>query len=176
MSDPFTHDDRTALLARIDASYTALTRYLDTCAEPDLTTPADSAGFTAKDHLIHLAVWGGSMIAVIDRQPRWEAMGLTLETWRTIVRGYDQINAAILRQHREKTLTAARAFLHDAHTGLINRVSALTPDALQLPYSHYQPESIDETYPLWMYIEGNTADHYDEHREYIAAILSQPPT
>jgi hypothetical protein len=163
----------TKLFEEMDASYRQLNAYLDTLTEQQLTVPTDRAGWTAKDHVAHLTVWAGSMLAVIDKQPRWEAMGISIDVWKTIVHTYDEINAEIQKQHRDVSLSQVRREFEETHQRVVQRVKSMTSEELDLPYSHYQPKATDETDPVYLYIHGNTADHYDEHRRYIEAIVSE---
>lgn len=168
-SSPATH--RRALMADIQSGYDRLTAYLDTLDEAALTVPTDAAGWTANDHVMHLAAWAGSMIAVIDGQPRWEAIGVSRDVWTTIADGYDVINAAIQRRHAGRPSAEVRRAFDDTHRALVARVEALSIDDLTRPYSHYQPWAVGRDEPLYGYIRGNTVEHYDEHRGYIEVLV-----
>ncbi|TAK10712.1 MAG: ClbS/DfsB family four-helix bundle protein [Anaerolineae bacterium] len=159
--------------ARIQHGFEELLEFLESLPEGEWENGADAAGWTAKDHVAHLAVWAGSMVAVMNGRPRWEAMGLPLETWMTIVRTYDVINAAIRAAHWGDTPVQAFAAWRAAHAAVMARAAALPDEELRLPYSHYQPGATDETAPLYLYIEGNTSDHYAEHRAYIGVLLGR---
>lgn len=162
---------RAALMAEIDAGYRRLSAYLDTLDDAAMTGPVDAAGWTAKDHVMHLAVWADSMVAVMDRQPRWEAMGLSRDVWATIEQGYDVINEAIRQQHAAASDAAVRDALERAHRRLVARADAMDADDLMRPYNHFQPWAVSRDQPLVGYLRGNTVEHYDEHRRYIEAIV-----
>jgi len=162
---------RDALLLEVAAGYDRLVRFLDSLDDAAQDDPVDAAGWTIKDHVTHLAVWARSMIAVIDGRPRWEAMGVSRELWQTIEDGYDAINADIQQRHRHLSPAEARAALAEAHAALEGRVAALSVAELELPYNHYQPWATGRTAPLHAYVRGNTSEHYDEHRRYMAAIV-----
>lgn len=162
---------RRAMLAEIQAGFDRFVAFLDTLDEAALTGPADAAGWTANDHVIHLAVWAGSMQAVIDGRPRWEAIGVSRETWATIADGYDVINAAIQRQHAGRASADVRRTFEATHRALVERMAALSTDDLLRPYSHHQPWAVGRDEPLYAYLIGNTAEHYDEHRGYIADLM-----
>jgi hypothetical protein len=165
--------DKASLLSEMDGGFTKLNTYLDGLSDEQMTVPTDAAGWTGKDHLMHLAVWAGSMLAVIDQQPRWEAMGVSKEVWKTIVETYDQINAVIQQKHRDLPLAAVKEAFQQTHHVLVERVRSMSDEALLRPYSYYQPWAVDETDPLYAYLQGNTSDHYEEHQAYIAAIVGQ---
>jgi hypothetical protein len=163
--------ENAALITEMNAAYEQFNAYLDTLTEQQLTQPTDAAGWTGKDHVIHLAKWAGSMVAVLDKQPRWDALGISIDIWRTIVDGYNQINAAIQQQNQAMPLAAVRAELAQAHQAVVAKVATLTAADLELPYVHYQKWAEGEDYPVRLYLHGNTADHYMEHWTYIAAIV-----
>jgi hypothetical protein len=168
------HAPREALLAEMDAGLARLLVTLDGLDDVAMAGLADEAGWTVKDHVAHLAVWAGSLLAVLDRAPRWERMGVSEDVWRTIDEGYDAINDVIWHGHRHLTGAEARALLEREHRALEERVRTMTDAALATPYRELQPWADDETAPVSACILGNTADHYDEHRAYIQAILAGP--
>lgn len=170
MTDPATAP-RDAMLAEIEASYERLVAFLDGLDDAAWEGPTDAAGWTAKDHVTHLAVWAASMIAVIEGKPRWDAMGVDRVLWRTIAEGYDQINEHIRQRNRHLSPAEARGALEAAHRALTGRVARMSVVDLSLPYQHYQPWATGRTEPLHAYVRGNTEEHYDEHRGYIAAIV-----
>ena len=134
-----------------------------------LITPTDAAGWTAKDHIIHLAVWEDGMYAVLDKTSHSEQMGFDSALWG---RGYDVINDMIWKQHRDKSLEDVLMKFEKVHLRLISKVETLSDEDLALPYSHYQPVS-DREYPVIGYIVGNTYEHYAEHQEWIEAIITK---
>ena len=162
---------RAALMAEIDAGFTRFDAYLDTLAPSQWTAPLDAAGWSAKDHVMHLAVWAGSMIAVMDGRPRWEAMGVSPEVWATITDTYDVINDDIRRQHADASPAAVRTAFTTTHRALNARAAALGDEDLVRPYHHFQPWATGVDGPLHAYLRGNTVEHYDEHRGYVEALL-----
>lgn len=162
---------RAALMAEIDAGYERLRAYLDTLDEGAWTGPVDDAGWTVTDHVMHLAVWAESMVAVMDGRPRWEAMGLSPDVWATIAQGYDVINEAIRQQHASAGAAAVRDALERSHRALVARADALDAADLMRPYNYFQPWAEGRDQPLVGYLRGNTVEHYDAHRRYIEAIV-----
>jgi hypothetical protein len=169
---PLTETRRAALIAECQAAYARFIAMLDDYTAEQLTAPTDAAGWTAKDHIMHAAVWAGSLLAVVDHQPRWEAAGVPLALWLTIEQTYDQINAHVQQQHAARPLAEVRAAFDTAQQAVMARFAALPLAALMLPYAHYQAHAESQIYPLYRYIYGNTADHYDEHRAYIVALIA----
>jgi hypothetical protein len=171
--DDHPSSENTALIAEMNAAYEQFNAYLDTLTEYQLIYRTDAAGWTGKDHIIHLARWAESMVAVLDKQPRWDALGVSVEIWRTIEDGYDQINAAIQQQNRDMPLVAVRAELAKAHQAVVDKVASVTAADLERPYAYYQSWATGENSPVRLYLHGNTVDHYSEHWTYIDAIVKQ---
>lgn len=156
------------LLAGIDAEWDRLTAYIDSLTEAQLTQPTDRAGWTAKDHLAHLAVWEDSLNALLDHQPRRERMGIDQATWDS--GDIDAINAVIQQRYHDTPLADVRRMLRDTHEQLLARLKPLYDSDLQLPYSCYQSGSIQER-PAILYLVGDSFAHYDEHLPWIRAIV-----
>lgn len=166
-STPFSKGE---LLARILRGWNEFNAYLSTLSEEQLTIPTDAAGWTAKDHIIHLAVWEDGVYGLLEKQPRWEYMGIDEAMWQ---RGdFDEINAVIQQRFRDISLAEALKMIHDSHQRLVRKVESMSEEALALPYSHYQPNSDVES-PVWHRIVGNTYGHFEEHQPWIAAIVAK---
>ncbi|PYM61848.1 MAG: hypothetical protein DMD79_11835 [Candidatus Rokuibacteriota bacterium] len=58
------------LLAQLDQTWSDLRETVSTRSERDLTEARDSAGWSAKDHLMHVAAWGHAFLASLDGRPR----------------------------------------------------------------------------------------------------------
>ena len=164
---PFSKNE---LLSRIEHGWNDFNAYLDTLTETQLTSPTDAAGWTAKDHITHLAVWEDGVYGLLEKQPRWEPMGIDGEMW---LRGdYDEINALIQQRFKDISVADARKMLDESHQRLVGKVQSMTEEALALPYNHYQPNS-DLVSPVWHRIAGNTFGHFEEHQPWIAAIVGK---
>ena len=53
------------LLSRTKLGWDSLQAYIKSLTPEQLTVPTDPAGWTVKDHLIHLAVWEDGIVAVL---------------------------------------------------------------------------------------------------------------
>jgi hypothetical protein len=164
--------DKAELIEAMQAGWERLQAFIDSYSEEQLVTKKDAAGWTAKDHLMHLAVWEGSMIAVMDKQPRWEYMQVPEDVWATLDTGsYDEVNEVIRKKHAGLSLSEVRGELAKRHGQFIQRVEARPAEDMQLPYSHFLPAASDENHPLIGYLSGNSFDHYDEHMPWMRAIV-----
>lgn len=143
--------------------------YLDKLSETQATTPTDAAGWTAKDHVMHLVVWEDGMNALLDGQSRPEYMGIDRATWTS--GDFDRINAIIQQRHRDVPWAEVRQRFRDVHRRLVAKIEALAEADLQRPYNSFQPDST-ATDPIINRLVGNTSHHFAEHQPWIETIVS----
>lgn len=158
------------LLQRMQEGWERLRVFMSEHSDEQLITPVDAAGWTAKDHLMHLSVWAGSMVAVLNSQSRRDYMDISREDWVTLAETYDVVNGILQQRYKDLPLAEVRRALEDKHNELVARVEAMTEEELQLPYSHYQPNSKSTT-PIFAYVVGNSFEHYDEHIGWMRTLL-----
>ncbi len=161
--------NKAQLLAEIEQGWNQLNAYLDTLIEQQVTQPTDAAGWTAKDHVAHLAVWEDGMNAFLRRQPRYEHMGVPEEVWKS--GDFDKINAVIQQRNQDLSWAEVRQYLRNAHEELVRRIQELSDADLQRPYNYYQPAS-SATDPSINRLAGNTFQHYAEHQPWIERIVT----
>lgn len=161
--------NKTELLGNMNQGWHDFQRYLNTLSTNDFIGKTDAAGWTVKDHVMHLAVWEDGVWALLEGQSRHEQMGVEAEVWES--HDFDEINAVIQQQHRDKPLSEVLETFRQVHQRLIGKVATLTDDDLQRPYEHYQPGSGVER-PVFHWIVSNSYEHYAEHRPWIAAIVA----
>ncbi|MFN8374502.1 MAG: ClbS/DfsB family four-helix bundle protein [Anaerolineae bacterium] len=166
----FERMDKAQLLANIQQGWDALHGYLSTLTVEQLTTPTDAAGWTAKDHLIHLAVWEESLLPLLEGKARYEVLGIDKAMWER--HDYDEINAVIQARYKGMALAAVKQTLSEVHQRVLAKVGTLSEEDLHRPYNYYQPESSTE-YAIIGWIIGNTYEHYADHRGWMAAIVTR---
>src|SRR2546421_6318984 len=91
-----------AVLAKFDRTWAELDEMVKGLSDDALTDIHDPAGWSAKDHLMHVAQWEQALLAKVDGRPRHEALGIDAATDRT--GDDDTINAAIFAATRQRTL------------------------------------------------------------------------
>jgi len=152
----------------IERSWNQLDALLQSLGPNDLTiTGAD--GWEVKDHLIHIAAWEHSLLALLEGGDRRQAMGVGQGVDET-----DAINAAVWAMHREKTPAQALDYFHQTHALLVKRLGSMSDADLQLPYNHYQPNDPrdpGDDRPAVDWVAGNTYEHYAEHIAWIAQLV-----
>jgi uncharacterized protein (TIGR03083 family) len=158
---------KSEFLTALDKGWNDLRAYLETLAPDQMTQPTDTAGWTVKDHLMHLAVWEGGMYALLQGLSRREYMGVEKAVWDS--GDFDQINAVIQQRHKDMPLDEVLRTFADVHQRFVGKIESLPEEDLQRPYNSYQPES-SRSYPVMQSLMGNTFEHYEEHIPWIDAI------
>lgn len=161
--------DVSQVLAQVDKGWNDLQTYLAGLTYEQVTMPTDAAGWTAKDHLTHLAAWEDSVWALLNAKPRADYMGLTPELWAT--EDYDAINAVLRDKYASMTIPELQRWFFGVHERLVAQVKAMPEAELMRPYNTYQPGT-NWDLPALHWVVINTYEHYDEHKDYIAKIVS----
>jgi hypothetical protein len=157
------------LLQRMEQGWNTFQAYLSTLTDDQMTTLTDEVGWTVKDHLAHLAVWEDGMVVLLKGESRPARMGIDAATLAS--HDYDKMNAIMRLQHKDKSLAQVRQMLTDAHQGLVAVISQLSDADLKRPYRSFDPSSSSND-PVWPTIVGNSFGHYEEHQEWIQALVS----
>src|SRR5947199_10609402 len=107
---------------RIESSWRPLDELAGRLDSDRLQTLVSDGWWTVKDHLIHLAAWEDSLLALLDSRDRAAAMGAPgLEE-----AGADAINAAVHTQHRDDTPEEAVSRFRETHRRLLDRLGGLS--------------------------------------------------
>ena len=166
--------NRTELLAAIEQSWHALMDLAQALSPEQWSGPTDAAGWSAKDHLAHLAAWERSLLFLLEGKPAWDGVGISQEDYFS--RDIDGVNE-IIRQHTIATPPDAvlRQF-REQHAALVARIGETTEDRLALTYSVFvtgHPGQPGKQEPTMIEALGeDTWQAYDEHRGYIERILA----
>ena len=158
------------LLSAIDAGWASLADALAQLSETQLTVPTDAAGWTGKDHIVHLAAWERSILYLLASKPRHAGLGVDEALY--LSGDDDAINGAIQSQHRDISLADALAELRRVHTELRAVLDGLSDADVHKMYSDYLPEEPGEEdgTPIIDRVVGNTSEHYAEHLPWILAL------
>jgi hypothetical protein len=161
--------DKATLLQRIHQGWDEYQAYLATLSEEQLTVPADDAGWTAKDHIIHVAIWEHEVYEWLTGHIHHEALELDQATLES---GTDQSNAAIRQRYRDLPLDDALRLSRQHHEQLMTLLESWTAEEFLRPYRSFDPSS-DREDPVVGLIPTDTYEHYREHLPWIAAIVKQ---
>ncbi len=125
-------------------------------------------GWSIKDHLAHLVPWMGGISALLRREDRWTAMGLT-QAQLDHEPGEEEVNDILHKQWAGTSLGEVRTALREAHEELEGVIRRLKDEDLARPYDYYGTGRTEpgDTRPIVGWIAGNSYDHLDEHRGWI---------
>ena len=162
--------DMNELNRRIGVAWNALEAAIAGLDERQLSEVRDANGWAIKDHLMNLVPWQRSIVAALQHCPRHEGLGISEQQWVDL--DADGINAILFERYRDLPASEVLARLRDQHQQTLDLLAGLSWEDVLLPYNHYLPEASDERFndPILYWIMGNTAGHYDEHREWIEAL------
>ena len=156
------------LQSRIAAGWDELHAYLGGLSAEQRTRPTDAAGWTVKDHAVHLAFWEATLVPLLEGRSRAEAIGVDEATWTS---GIEPINALLQKRHHDMAWEDVLQLLNSTHEALLEKIATLSDEDLQRPYNHYQPDS-DRTQPVIGWLVGDTYEHYAQHIPWMAAIVA----
>jgi Protein of unknown function (DUF1706) len=154
-------------LEPIEKGWSELTALVDSLGPAGLEKTGGGR-WAVKDHLVHIAAWELSLLALLDGHDRKKAMGVPNASDET-----DDINEAVWLLHRHQTPEQVLAFSRDTHAALLKRLREMSDADLRRSYNHYQPNDPrdpGDDRPVVEWVAGNTYDHYAEHAGYIKAI------
>jgi hypothetical protein len=160
------------LLGEIARAWDSFQAVLAKYSESQLTTSRDAVGWTAKDHISHLAVWERRVLFVLQGKPVHEGLGVDEELYRSAT--VDELNALIQPQHAAKPLAEVLGDLRQAHQSLVEAIQTLSDEDLHRPYRQFVPYEIaeDDDRTVLTLIAGNTTEHFPEHLGWIDALIA----
>jgi hypothetical protein len=151
------------------AAHADLDRVLNQLSDAQLTKPGTD-GWAIKDHLVHVTAWEQGLIALLQKKPRYAAMGLSREEW--LSQDADAMNALIFERSQHRSLAEVRFAFHDSYQQLLDTLNQLDDADLSKTYSQYDPsEREDNGRPILDWIAGNTYGHYTEHSGWIQEMI-----
>ena len=151
------------LLALIQRARTTWEEQIVQFSEAQLTLPKDVNGWSARDHIAHVAVWEGSLAAVLHGQPRYSAMGMDEQTYNSAAppEGYNEI---IYAHHKDSPLEEVLLLSRHAYAQMLEGLRNLSIDDLSQTYTEYQPAPAGEAeMPMMLRLLRTYEAHYPEH-------------
>jgi len=130
-----------------------------------MTTP-DEGGWSPKDNLAHIAEWMNLLMGYhMDRRPAHEVLGVSED----VTEGWDmeKINPVLFERNKDRSTQDVLDWLKKTYEEQIKKLEAMSFDDL-LKARH---EDDPEKRPLLLWVLGDTADHFAEHRETIEKML-----
>lgn len=168
-----------SVVDHVETEWKKLDALVDSLGPQGLTMRGEDE-WAIKDHLIHVAAWEISLIALLQGADRVHAMGAPQHRIYSgddphEVDETDALNAAIWSAHKDNSPEEALQFFRDTHSKLIAALNQLSDDDLERAYNHYQPTypkpSPTGDRPVIDWVSGNTYDHYAEHIGWINHLI-----
>lgn len=162
-SEPLDKDALLELIQRHRAELEATLEPLTT--DQLLATPA--GGWSIKDHLAHINAWEQSLIALLQRRPRHEGLGVERAVYYS--HDVDAVNNSIYTRSQARSAEEVLADFHASHRQLLDQLVLLSEADLQKTYSDYLLDEPGEESgaPVVEWIAANSYHHYVEHLEVI---------
>ena len=169
MSDAPAIPTREELFHQLETHWNELQSFLASLSETELTGPTDAAGWTVKDHAIHIAMWEKAALALLNSQSRREAIEIPQEIWD--LHEDDPNNAYMQQRYRDMPLSDVMQTLRDTHAQVVEKLESMTEADLMLPYSRYNA-TFDDQRPLMQWMPWETFYHYRDHIPWMQAIAA----
>jgi hypothetical protein len=154
-----TTDTAAATLSRFDRALRELEDTLRKLSPHDLTGIHDPAGWSVKDHVMHVALWEQALLASVDGRPRHQALGIDASTEGS--EDWDGMNAMIFANTRHRTLADALQALRTTHADTRARLTAAMAGT-----AGAAGDKLLADLPGYIH-------HYDQHRGWIVELVGR---
>ena len=155
-----TRETAATALARFDEGWTALDKTVQGLGERELTEIRDPAGWSAKDHLMHVAVWEQALLAKLDGRARHQALSLDASTEGSD--DWDALNAQIFAATRARSLRDVLETLRATHAKTRGEIVGLTNAGAALASA----DAFLTDVPSY-------AEHYEQHGGWIRELVAR---
>src|SRR5574338_1055191 len=162
MTEQWIPGNKAELMSTIRREWKQLMDVVDRLDEQKMTAP-DEGGWSAKDNLAHLAEWMNSLMGYhMDRRPAHEVMRIPEEA----AEGWDMevINPILFERNKNRSMEVVLNGLKQTYEDLLAKLDGVSFEDLLKPR---YPDEDPEKRPLLLWVLGDTADHFAEHREVI---------
>src|SRR5438094_2236079 len=120
--------DKAELLDRIGRSRASLEGTIDSLSEAQLAAPGPGGGWSAKDHLAHLAAWERKALAELEGRPPHEVFGVDGASYEAS--DVDRLNEMIYRRNKERPAGEVLADFRESHRRLLAALERAADAAL----------------------------------------------
>ena len=146
------------LLSEIDREWQELQKAIKKLTQEQMTAP-DPGGWSPKDNLAHLATWMDIMReAHLNKKPEHEVMGMDAAT----VAGLDEDgeNAILFERYRNLPTAEVLTWMDSAYAKVVDTLRKTSFADLMKPIHDNDPEKRQ----VILSVQGNTSEHFVEHR------------
>ena len=157
---------KSELMGAIEREWKSLMDVVERLQKADKLTVPDEGGWSPKDNLAHLTEWMNILMGYhMDKRPAHEVMRVEPE----VVRGWDMevINPVLFERNRNRSTADVLKELRRAYAELTKKLDATPFEELMKPRRADDPEKR----PLLLWVLGDSAEHFAEHRATIEKML-----
>ncbi|MBV6400200.1 MAG: hypothetical protein CNIPEHKO_00483 [Anaerolineales bacterium] len=154
------------LMGVIEREWKSLMEVVEKLQKANKLTTPDAGGWSPKDNLAHLTEWMNILMGYhMDKRPAHEVMRVEPE----VVRGWDMevINPVLFERNRNRSLDDVLDELRRVYAELARKLDAMPFEELMKPRRADDPEKR----PLLLWVLGDSAEHFAEHRATIEKML-----
>ena len=149
--------DKAELLANMQTGYNSFEALLAGLNETQMTTPGVNGGWSVKDNLAHLTAWHLRQLDLLQGVRQGKEPGIRLVPESSV----DEINEQFYQENKDRSLAEVLAAFRSSYQHVLADVQAMTDEELNKPISWLNDR------PIWLWVAGNTYDHYEEHVGFI---------
>lgn len=170
MADSPDLPNKASLLETIHRRRAELEETIDSLTNDQLAA-APAGGWSIRDHLAHITAWEQSAIALLNKRPRHEGLGVSKDTYQG--HDVDAVNQEIYNRNQQRPIEDVLADFRGSHQQLLAVLQKMSDEELRKPYSHFLPDEPGEETgdPVVEWVAGNTYEHYAEHLEIIRELV-----
>lgn len=157
------------LMDTIEREWGRLLKVAEALTDEQMAAP-DAGGWSPKDNLAHLTEWMNILMGYhLDRRPAHRVMRVP----EAVTRGWDMevINPVLFARNKDRTRRAVMSRLKTTYAKVHARLQATPFRALMKPRHAADPKRR----PVLLWVLGDTADHFREHRLTIQKAVAQTP-
>ena len=168
MTSPTEHN-KDELMREMSSSWTELNATLDNLS-PEQLAMQDTEGWTAVDHVNHIAAWERSVVYYLQGKRRYEGLGIDKDLFTA--GNDDAINAVIQKNTAALSPAEALRDMRHTHRQLLDLVEPMTDSELKQTRESYSSSKEDEGDKriLLGLIFTNSVQHYLEHMAWIKTL------
>lgn len=155
------------LMSAIEREWKLLLEVAEKLTDEQMSTP-DAGGWSPKDNLAHLTEWINILMGYhMDKRPDYEVLNVLPE----VTKNWDMnvINAMLFERNKNRPREEMLDGLKQAYGSLIAKLESTSFEDLLKPRHTDDPEKR----PILLWVLGDTAEHFLEHRETIERAIKE---
>ena len=161
MDEQWMPENKEELMTAIEREWNLLLQLAESLTDEQMLRP-DAGGWSPKDNLAHLFEWMKILAGThLEKRPAHEVIGVTED----VIEGWDmeKINPVLFERNQSRSRKEVMDELKRVYDATYEKLVSMSFEELLAPRRSDDPEKR----PLLLWVLGDTADHFLEHRETI---------